>query len=198
MKKEIREFEKQDLDACYEIYRYYVLNSVWNLDLKPDSREAFLKSIQDNPDFPFLVAVVDDQVIGYATAHHYRPKDGYQHAAELTLYFREGPHFGLASQIADALSSVLKRQNVRLEIGCITASNERSVAMNRRRGFEEYGRLKEAAWKNGAYHDVLWMKRSLQEPDFDPAEELLPRFIPWSELKKISPLEKELSNPAKS
>ncbi len=173
----IRLFNLNDFKSCYEIYRYYVDHSVYNLDLVPDSEDAFLESILKNMDFPFLAAEHEGEIIGYGTAHHYRPKEGYQHAAELTIYFKDGPHYGLAGALADTLTEILKMQNIRTEIACITASNKKSRRMSQKRGFEEYGYLKEAAVKKGEYQDVIWMARQIQNEE-KPADQL-EDFIPF-------------------
>ncbi|WP_304683939.1 GNAT family N-acetyltransferase [Ileibacterium valens] len=181
----IREFKIQDLDEVYEIYCYYVDHSNYNLDLTPESKETFLNSIVSNPDFPFLVAEYDGKIIGYGTAHHYRPKAGYQHTAELTIYFEPSNHHGLSHALADTLTNILRMQNVRQEIGCITASNKPSIAMGLRRGFKEYGRLKDAAIKAGEFCDVVWMSRVIQNGDAQKASDLKD-FIPYSVLKSYS------------
>ena len=49
----------------------------------------------------------------------------------------------------------------RVLIGGITASNHPSITFHERIGFAEWGRIPEAGWKFGRYHDLVLMGRLL-------------------------------------
>lgn len=177
----IRNAVPEDFPAIYEIYRYWVDNSVWNLSWTPDSYGKFVSGIEENTDFPFLVSETEEGIIGYGTAHHYVMRDGYFSDAELTIYFRPGCHYGEPARMLDALCDILCSQNIRLLIGCITASNEASIRFHQKHGFAEYGRLHDAAFKDGMFVDVVWMAKKIREIEADRMPQS--PFIPYSALE---------------
>lgn len=158
----IRPVQESDWKQVYEIYAWYVRNSVWNFEWEPRSLEDFVqeqKAIAHN--YPYYVACRQGQIIGYGLAHQAFSRISYQFDAEFTIYFMPGPHDGLPSQMTEQICADLRRQNIHWLIGCITASNRASIAFHKKHGFVLQGELKQAGWKNGAFHDVVWYGREL-------------------------------------
>mgnify|MGYP004450633445 CR=1 FL=1 len=177
----IRFAQDQDWPAVYEIYKYYVENTDFNLDWTPLSFQEFAarqKEIQK--DYPYLVAEVNGEVIGYACAHKAFAKASYQYDADLTIYFRQGRHYGQADAIMDRLEEILYRQNIHWLIGCITKCNAKSIAFHRRRGFEFNGELPHAGLKSGKFVSVVWYGKVIKpEKEFEGRDL---KFIPIGEL----------------
>lgn len=177
----IRLIEEKDYQAVYEICCWYVENTVYNLDWSCPTKEEFIQGIKENTDFPFYVSEVDGEVIGYGTAHHYKAKLGYEFDVDMTIYFRQGNHHGEAARMMEQLYETLSRQHVCTAVSCITGENEPSLRFHKKQGFIIFGELEDAAYKDGRWVDVVWMKKTLQDPPEDMDGFL---FIPYSELSK--------------
>ena len=178
----IRFAQDQDWQQVYDIYRYYVENSVYNLDWQPLEFEEFKKRQLDiQKDYPYLVAEEQGEILGYACAHNAFEKASYQFDADLTIYFKEGNHHGQVAAIMDRLEDLLKRQNIHWLIGCISKSNARSIAFNERRGFEFMGELPHAGFKNNQFHSVVWYGKVLNKEEDFIDHDL--RFIPLGQLE---------------
>ena len=52
----------------------------------------------------------------------------------------------------------------------MTLPNEASAGLHRALGFELVGAYQELGWKDGAWHDVAWMEKSLASDDRPPAD----------------------------
>lgn len=151
----IRTARMDDLEAMRAIYNYYITHSNACLAWQPHTQEEFEKDLlETGKDYPVLAAVKDGKVIGFGYASRWLAKEAYQFAAELTIYFQPGNHYGLAKSLLQELEQQLKEQNIRWMISCTTASNHESLRFQKDNGFQEFGRLKEAGWKEGEWSDV--------------------------------------------
>ena len=158
----IRPFETTDIEAIYKIYAYYVKNTPYNFDHQPKSFGAFAQEINAIANsHPFYVATKDQELLGYAYAHPAFQKEAYRHCVEITIYFKEGKHYGLASQLLETLEEACRKQSVRWLISCITDSNERSIAFHKKHQYIQMGRLPECGWKEEQWHGVIWMCKDL-------------------------------------
>lgn len=183
----IRLMQKQDQPLMHTIYSWYVENTPWNLDWTPESQEDFSRRIEKiEKDWPVYCAM-DGQgnIMGYGYAHQVLEKQAYEHVAELTMYFREGPHFGLPAEMLQKLEEDLKKQNIRWMISCITQANRASVAFHDRHGFSFLGRLPHAGYKNHCWYDVVWYGKDLQpEAPAGLCREDIPRWRSFGELRQ--------------
>lgn len=153
--------DERDFEAIYSIYSYYVLYSVANFDYQPMSREAFKESLSHS--FGVYVAKYEGRVIGYGYLHPAFSKDAYKYCAEITIYFEQGQHHGLAAKLMLELEKQARSMNMVWLISCITASNEASIAFHKKHGFELMGALPNCGYKDDSWHSVVWYCKSLKE-----------------------------------
>ena len=108
------------------------------------------------------VAEADGQVIGYANWAPWRPKDGYRHTVEDSVYLASGHQGrGLGADLLRALIAGASESGAHVMMACIEASNARSVALHERLGFELVGTAREVGTKFGRWLDLTMMRRAL-------------------------------------
>ena len=162
--QELRLLQEKDLESVYPIYVHYVKTSTAIFDLVPDSFEVFKKHMMEiSKTNPFYVALNDDVLIGYGYVHPAFSKEAYKYCVELTIYFKEGKHYGLPSKMLDQLEADCRKLNMRWIISCITDSNEESIAFHKKHGFTWYGVLPSCGMKFDAWHGVVWLCKRLDE-----------------------------------
>ncbi len=160
----IRKFEVSDLEAIYSIYCFYVKNSVAIFDLQCASFEEFKENMLEiASEYPFYVALHDDELIGYGYVHKAFSKEAYKYCVELTIYFAQGKHYGMPNVLVDYLEEDCKKLNMRWIISCITDSNAESIRFHEKRGYEKMGFLPSCGLKFDAWHGVVWMCKNLME-----------------------------------
>ena len=119
------------------------------------------------------------RIIGYAQAEPVRHRESDQWAVELTIYLaRAARGHGVGTLLYQRLLDLLRKQGVLDAYACITAENTVSIAFHERMGFEEVGRFPHAGFKLGAWHDTVWMHKSLGEHRCPPQP-----FTPFAELE---------------
>ena len=109
------------------------------------------------------VAEAGGQVIGYANWAPWRPKDGYRHTVEDSVYLTERPpgprpRRGAARRRS---STGAGESGAHVMMACIEASNTRSVALHQRLGFELVGTAREVGTKFGRWLDLTMMRLAL-------------------------------------
>ena len=145
------------------IYAREALEGTATFDLEPRPREQWEERLaaRGTGDH-FLVAVVDDHVVGYATSGPYRPKPAYRHTREATVYVApDAQGHGVGRSLYDALLARCRSDGVHLVVAAVALPNPGSLALHRACGFEEVGTMREVGHKHGRWIDVLWLQRLL-------------------------------------
>ncbi|WTO73292.1 GNAT family N-acetyltransferase (plasmid) [Streptomyces sp. NBC_00441] len=154
-----------DLDAVTEIYTYYVRHTVITFEETPPPAAAWHQRLDDlaAQHLPFLVAELSGEVVGYAYAAPWRPKPAYRNTVENSIYLapdRTGQ--GLGGALLEALLTACAGTRVRQMIAVIAdAGTDASVALHRRSGFTEAGRLVAVGYKHDRWIDTVLMQRTL-------------------------------------
>ncbi|HEY1820937.1 MAG TPA: GNAT family N-acetyltransferase [Trebonia sp.] len=108
------------------------------------------------------VAEAGGTVVGYANWAPWRPKDGYRHTVEDSVYLTDGHQGrGLGADLLRALIAGAGGAGAHVMMACIEATNTRSVALHERLGFEVVGTAREVGTKFGRWLDLTMMRRPL-------------------------------------
>ncbi|MEW9549795.1 N-acetyltransferase family protein [Nonomuraea sp. NPDC050783] len=161
----IRLATSADLEAVAAINAHYVAHTVITFEEHPPSVADWHGKLGELTarGLPFLVADLGGEVAGYAYAGPWRPKPAYRHTVEDTIYLAPG-HVGrgLGGRLLSALVAGATAAGLRRMIAVIAdAGDERSIALHRRHGFTEAGRLTEVGFKLGRWVDTTLMERPL-------------------------------------
>ena len=182
----IRMASGNDAQALLDIYNQYIETPV-TFEYTLPSREEFQSRIRETSrEYPYLVLEQDGQIVGYAYAHRRGERAAYRWCAELSIYLDQNSRGkGLGRHLYQTLFALLRLQNIQSVYACITVPNPRSIGLHRSLGFEEAGRWPKAGYKNGGWHDVLWMMKEIgPHPDI-PAPFRPIREIPPEEIARI-------------
>jgi phosphinothricin acetyltransferase len=159
-RSEIRIAQITDSQAILDIYAPYVEKTAITFTSRVPTLEDIAQTmIEVKRRFPYLVCVVDDQVVGFAYASWVRPHEACRWNAELSVYIDpEHQGSGLATALYTALIPLLKSQGYCNIYAVITLPNEASIALHKHFGFTELSVHKANGYKLGAWRDVLWME----------------------------------------
>ena len=91
---EIRPATEADLPAITEIYEHAVRYGTATFELTPPDLAEMTRRFRALMDggFPYLVAGMDGDVIGYAYAGPYRPRPAYRFTVENSIYLKPAIH----------------------------------------------------------------------------------------------------------
>ena len=159
----IASVSQKDWDAIYDIYSFYVENSTAIFDIKPMEKIAFIEKMEGlSNSYPFYVAKVENEVIGYVYGQPAFSKEAYKYCVEISIYFKKGNHYGLARPLMDTWIDACKEKGFRWIIACITDTNTSSINFHQTFGFQKSGKLPHCGYKMDQWNGVVWMVRDLQ------------------------------------
>jgi L-amino acid N-acyltransferase YncA len=168
---------ERDAVACAAIYAPSVTAGVASLEEHaPDPREIADRIRIISRDYPWLVAEIDDEVVGYAYASRHRDRAAYRWSADVTVYISAAHHRrGVGRALYEALFGLLVRQGVYEACAGITLPNDASVGLHESLGFAPVGVYHDIAYKFGRWRSTGWWRKTLQSHHDDrPPDELGP------------------------
>ena len=161
----LRHATAADAEAIAAIFAHYVTGSVVTFEVTPPTAGQWRDRLAAlaGSGLPVLVAELDGAVAGYAYATAWRPKPAYRHTVEDTVYLApESRGHGLGRLLLEALLEACSAAGARQVIAVIADTGDRaSVALHRRCGFTDAGRLAEVGRKHGRWVDTILLQRPL-------------------------------------
>jgi L-amino acid N-acyltransferase YncA len=153
----IREISIDDAKDVLDIYNYYILNSTATFEEDPINEEEIIKRINKvkSINLPYIVAVEDKKIVGFAYTSMFHERCGYRYTGELTVYIKPDiTSKGLGTKLYEELIKRLKKTQIKKVIGCISLPNEKSVALHEKFEMKQVGHLEKVGFKFGKWIDV--------------------------------------------
>ncbi|WP_335342303.1 N-acetyltransferase family protein [Sedimenticola hydrogenitrophicus] len=161
----VRDATKADIPAIEQIYTQEVLHGLATFEEIPPTADELL-SRRENVlalGLPYLVAELDDRVVGYCYATTYRPRPAYRNTIEDSVYVADGMQGrGIGMALLAALIARCETGPWRQMVAVIGDSgNAGSIAQHERLGFRRMGTLEAVGFKLGRWVDTVLMQRAL-------------------------------------
>ena len=165
----VREIKNEDMPTIQVIYAYHVEYGLasWE-EVPPDVDELTQRRDKILADgFPYLVAEIDGQVLGFAYASKYRPRSAYLHCCENSIYVKNSAQRkGIGSALLAALIKRCTEMNFRRMVAIIgDSANHSSIHLHKKAGFEHVGIIPGCGFKRNKWLDQVIMQRSLGPGD---------------------------------
>jgi phosphinothricin acetyltransferase len=169
----LRAAAESDVAAITAIYAHHVRTGTASFELEAPDAAEMMRRWRDvvSRGLPYVVAVADAEVIGYAYAAPYRPRPAYRFTVEDSVYVRTDAHGrgvgrALLAELIDESARIGARQMVAV-IGDV--ANEASIRLHAALGFRQVGVLSSVGNKFARWLDVVLMQRALGRGDSAPA-----------------------------
>ncbi|MEH3087976.1 MAG: GNAT family N-acetyltransferase [Xylophilus ampelinus] len=154
------------IPAIQAIYATYVQTSVCTMEeLAPSVAEMHRRhDALRREGLPWLVALDDDQVAGYAYAGRYRSRIGYIGTVETSIYVH--PDYqgrGVGRRLLQALIQECRQVGLRQMVAVIVRDLNTigSIRLHERHGFRHAGVFEQVGRKFGQNLDTVLMQRNL-------------------------------------
>ena len=153
----IRPVTVEDATAIVEIYNEYVLRTTVSFETKAVSvkeMEARIKGF--SACYPYLVAELDGQLVGYCYAHPWKERAAYYQTWETTVYLHPSAcSMGIGRSLMNELIAQCRATGCHVLVACITGENVASCRFHERLGFVQVSRFPQVGTKFGRYLDVV-------------------------------------------
>ena len=164
---EIRPATEADLPFITEIYEQAVRHGTATFELTPPDLAEMTRRFRALMDggFPYLVAMLDGGVAGYAYAGPYRPRPAYRFTVENSIYLKPAIHRrGVGLKLMQVLLSECEKRGYRQVIAVIgDSANAGSIGLHTRCGFQMIGTHPNVGLKFGRWLDTVMMQLALGE-----------------------------------
>ena len=161
----IRPATVADLPGILEIYNDAVLHTTATYDYEPRTLEQRRQWFEDHQRDNYAVFVAVDEtgrIVGWSALNPYHARPGYRFTSEDSVYIaadRRGQ--GIAKQLLEPLIEAARARGLHVIIAAIDATNEASIRLHARYGFEQVGHFKQVGFKFGRWLDVVYMQKIL-------------------------------------
>ena len=161
-----------DAERLAEIYNPYILSTAVTYEYEPVTTEAFASRMATiMGSFPYLVAVEDSVVIGYAYASPYHGRKAFSWSCELSVYIDMNYRGrGVGSIFYLKLLEILKGMNYVNVYSLIDYPNDGSMALHNKFGFREVALIKHTGYKLGKWLDMIILEKQIGT--LDPPKEI--------------------------
>lgn len=161
----IRDAVLDDSPQIAEIYNYYVENTCVTFEETQVSNEEMSNRLRNvaNSNLPWIVAVKDEAIVGYAYATKWKERSAYRYSVESTIYLSSTAQGkGLGTLLYNSLLSKLKSLEINSVIGGITLPNPASVGLHEKLGMEKVAHFSKVGFKFDKWLDVGYWQLSLR------------------------------------
>lgn len=174
---EIRTASVSDAEKLLEIYKPYVEKTAITFEYEVPSLEEFALRIDNTlKKYPYLVALKDGKIIGYAYASKFKGRAAYDWAVETSIYIAEDAKgMGTGKKLYKSLEKSLVLQNILNMNACIACTDNEdehltngSIAFHEKMGFLTVGRFHAVGYKFGKWYDMIWMEKHIGDHNENP------------------------------
>ncbi len=152
----IRDATEADAGSLLAIYNHEVLTGTATLDLEPRTLEGQIEWIRRHQGAnPVVVAVVEDQVVGFASLSPFKERAAYRTTVENSIYVAAGAQGqGIGNLLMTEILARARSHGFHSVIARIAGDNPGSIAVHLRHGYELVGVEREVGRKFGQWLDV--------------------------------------------
>ena len=176
----------EDAEDLLAIYAQYIDTTITFEYTLPSPEEFRERIVHITEFYPYIAAVCDGRIVGYAYSHTLFERAAYQWNAEFSVYVdREYTRCGIGRALYQKLIDVSVMQGIHIAFGKVTSPNEPSEALHRSMGFDTLAVFEKVGYKNGAWHAVTWFARTLHDFEDCPQAPTGFRDLNSAEVQKI-------------
>jgi len=163
----VRLANENDLEQLLLIYNDIILNTTAVYQYEPHTlqmRKDWFETKQQQG-FPVFVTEDNDCVVGFSTLGAFRNSQAYKYSVENSIYVASGSRGkGVGKLLMPPLIAAAVKMNMHTIIAGIDATNEASLQLHKKFGFEEVAHFKQVGYKFKHWLDLQFLQLILETP----------------------------------
>lgn len=180
----IRNASLSDAARIAEIYSHYVASTAITFEYEPPTSQEManrIKSIQRS--YPYLVAELDGEIMGFAYASFFKARPAYDRSVEVSIYLdKDARGSGLGRKLYDALEAYLGNMGILNLYACIAKPislndphlSDASIRFHEKCGYSLIGTFHKCGYKFDTWYDMVFMEKFIGEHAPDPRHPSIP------------------------
>lgn len=159
---------EEHAETILEIFNDAIVNSTALYDYHPRPIESMVSwfATKQAGNFPVLGVVDEDgRLMGFASYGTFRPFPAYKYTVEHSVYIHKDHRGkGLGLMLMKRLIETAQQHDIHVMVGGIDLSNQGSIRLHEKLGFEHSGTIRQAGYKFGRWLDLGFFQLVLQTP----------------------------------
>ena len=193
-KIKISKVDVTDSEKLLEIYTPYILNTAITFEYEVPSVQQFRQRVQDiMVKYPYLKAIKDDEIVGYAYANVFKNRAAYDWAVEVSIYIKKDMQkLGIGKKLYQALEKICQLQNITNLYACIAYPEvedeyltNNSVNFHQHMGYQRVGEFHQCGFKFNRWYNMVWMEKIIGEHQTTPQSVIKFENLDLTTLKTI-------------
>nr|WP_320024352.1 GNAT family N-acetyltransferase [uncultured Acetobacterium sp.] len=166
----IRMAMESDTEKILAIYAPYIRDTAITFEYTVPTIEEFSARMKKTlSKYPYLVAVRNEEILGYAYASEFKNRAAYDWSVETTIYIKqETRKNGVGKKLYQALEKVLERQHICNLYACIAYPNPGSIGFHEHLGYRTIGHFSKCGYKLETWYDMIWMEKMIGAHEMSP------------------------------
>lgn len=166
----VRTADLGDVPRLLEIYAPYVLETAVTFEYEVPSAKIFQGRLTRTLEkYPYLVAIENDRIEGYAYLSAFHPRPAYGWCAETSIYLdMQARGRGIGRKLYEELEQTARAQGILNLNACIAFTDHEDIylggeskAFHERMGYRQCGHFHQCGYKFGVWYDMIWMEKML-------------------------------------
>lgn len=150
----IRFLEDKDIQACCDLYNWYIENTTITFEEEPLTLSQFTDRVHRiQKKYPYIVLEEDSKIVGYAYLDAFSPRAAYNWTADLSIYLDHTCKAkGYGSLLMKTILDLAQMDGYCHVVSIVTEGNQASEHIHEKFGFE-----KKALFENFGYKFNTWL-----------------------------------------
>lgn len=148
-----------------EIYNTYITGTTISFETEPLTvKEMYARAKDIATHYPYLVAELNNKVVGFAYAHQWKERKAYCRTAETTIYIdSQYKRCDIGTHLMRRLIYECGKCGIKVLVACITGDNIPSIRFHERLGFVKVSHFHNVGYKFNKALDVVDMQLTLHD-----------------------------------
>lgn len=168
----IRMATVEDAEKLLHIYAPYVEGTAITFEYEVPSVQEFADRIRNTlKRYPYLVAELENEIVGYAYAGSFHERAAYDWSVETSIYVKtDMKKMGIGKKLYEVLEKILKEQNILNLNACIAYPSiedeyltKNSVKFHEHLGYRVVGEFQKSGYKFNRWYNMVWMEKHIGE-----------------------------------
>jgi phosphinothricin acetyltransferase len=157
---EIRKARAEDVPAITEIYNDAIAHTVATFDMEQKTLEEQREWFDGHGErYPILVALLEEEVVGWASLSSWSDRCAYSDTVEISVYVQDGFRGrGVGKELTERVLQAGEEVKLHTVLARIESGNAASIHIFEKFGFEHVGVMREVGFKFGRLLDVSIMQ----------------------------------------
>ncbi len=184
----LRIASSDDASELVNIYAPFVKDTAITFEYVVPTVDEFRTRIEKTlQSYPYLVAICNDEIVGYAYTGRYHPRKAFDWAVETSIYLKQNSQkLGLGKRLYEAIEYISLKQNITNLYANIAYSEtedehltRNSVEFHEHMGYTVAGHLHNCGYKFDRWYDMVCMEKVIGNQTGAPKP-----FVPFPEIRR--------------